>query len=38
MKISYMLNLPNDTSGLYVCSEEVCESPFDDIEKIQTET
>lgn len=38
MKISYMLNLPNDTSGLYVCSEEVCESPFDDIEKIQTGT
>lgn len=38
MKISYMLNLPNNTSCLYSCSEKVCESPFEGVEKIQVET
>ena len=38
MKISYMLNLPNNTSCLYSCSEKVCESPFGGVEKIQVET
>jgi hypothetical protein len=32
-----MFNSPNDTSHIYARSEEVCETPFGGVEKVQTE-